>query len=73
MTDQAQEGDVLPGDELARIRNKGETEALAAHIEGHTGCRFDAGHQVDPAATGGARCNRRAIGVDRGQHGDCGD
>jgi formate dehydrogenase subunit gamma len=22
------------------------TEALAAHIEGHTGCRFDAGHQV---------------------------
>jgi formate dehydrogenase subunit gamma len=23
------------------------TEALAAHIEGHTGCRFDAGHQVD--------------------------
>jgi formate dehydrogenase subunit gamma len=23
------------------------TEALAAHMEGHTGCRFDAGHQVD--------------------------
>jgi formate dehydrogenase subunit gamma len=23
------------------------TEALAAHIEGHTGCRFDSGHQTD--------------------------
>lgn len=23
------------------------TEALAAHMEGHTGCRFDAGHQAD--------------------------
>ena len=23
------------------------TEALAAHIEGHTGCKFDSGHQVD--------------------------
>jgi formate dehydrogenase subunit gamma len=23
------------------------TEALAAHIEGHTGCKFDSGHQAD--------------------------
>ncbi len=23
------------------------TEALAAHIEGYTGCKFDSGHQVD--------------------------
>ena len=23
------------------------TEALAAHIEGHTGCKFDSGHQPD--------------------------
>jgi formate dehydrogenase subunit gamma len=23
------------------------TEALAAHIEGHTGCKFDSGHRVD--------------------------
>jgi formate dehydrogenase subunit gamma len=23
------------------------TETLAAHIEGHTGCKFDSGHQVD--------------------------